>query len=253
MPRTGDSFAALDLPPAGWVSSLLLFGFPALGFLMVVWVTTPWLDHLGVPLWLNVSGQLIPLFIGLSIAAIAMGRTETTGQSYLMAQRLRLRRMNRSDLVLVVLVTITGTWLYFQLQPLSWWIIENAGIGFPEWLGRFITPTHLLDLELRDNWAPVALYFSFYLAVVSGEELWWRGYVLPRQELAFGKHAWIVHGLLWSLFHVGYYWDILPLLPMSLGLSYVAQRSGSTWAGIIPHAVLNGNAFLRIVPSVISN
>ncbi len=253
MPGARNSFGAADLPAAGWGVSLLLFGFPALGVLVVVWVTAPWLDRLGVPLWLNVSGQFIPLFVGLSVAAITMGRMDTAGQSHLMAQRLRLRGMNRSDLALVLLVTIIGTWLYLQLQPLAWWLIENAGIGLPEWLSRFITPTHLLDLELRGNWAPVALYFSFYLAVVSGEELWWRGYVLPRQELAFGRHAWIVHGLLWSLFHIGYYWDILPLLPMSLALSYVAQRAGSTWAGIVPHAVLNGHVFLRIVPSVISN
>jgi len=27
-------------------------------------------------------------------------------------------------------------------------------------------------------------------------ELWWRGYILPRQELAFGRWTWIIHGLL---------------------------------------------------------
>jgi membrane protease YdiL (CAAX protease family) len=41
------------------------------------------------------------------------------------------------------------------------------------------------------------------LAVISvGEELWWRGYVLPRQELAFGRATWVIHGILWSVIHL---------------------------------------------------
>ena len=40
---------------------------------------------------------------------------------------------------------------------------------------------------------------------IGGEELWWRGIILPRQELAFGKWAWLVNGLLWDLFHFFYH------------------------------------------------
>jgi membrane protease YdiL (CAAX protease family) len=60
-----------------------------------------------------------------------------------------------------------------------------------------------LCLDLRGAW-----WILFYYAVVmlvcniGGEELWWRGYVLPRQELAFCKAAWVVHGIFWSAFHL---------------------------------------------------
>ncbi|MFP4323970.1 MAG: type II CAAX prenyl endopeptidase Rce1 family protein [Anaerolineales bacterium] len=37
---------------------------------------------------------------------------------------------------------------------------------------------------------------------IIGEELWWRGYILPIQERAFGKWAWLINGLLWIVvFH----------------------------------------------------
>jgi Type II CAAX prenyl endopeptidase Rce1-like len=35
---------------------------------------------------------------------------------------------------------------------------------------------------------------------ILGEEFLWRGVVLPRQEVAFGRRAWVVNGILWLLF-----------------------------------------------------
>ncbi|PYY12127.1 MAG: hypothetical protein DMG69_02250 [Acidobacteria bacterium] len=66
---------------------------------------------------------------------------------------------------------------------------------------------------------------------IGGEELWWRGYVLPRQELAFGMITWVVHGLLWSVFHLFMQpslWDAVRMEISGVALSFVAQRTKST-------------------------
>ena len=77
---------------------------------------------------------------------------------------------------------------------------------------------------LAGNW-PILLFTVVLLIInVLGEELWWRGVILPRQQLIMGSLVWIVHGLLWNFFHGYKYWDLFSLLPMSLGLSFVVSK-----------------------------
>ncbi len=60
-----------------------------------------------------------------------------------------------------------------------------------------------MDVPLHGAWW-IPVYYAVVMIVcnIGGEELWWRGYVLPRQELAFGRAAWVVHGICWSAFHL---------------------------------------------------
>ncbi len=202
-------------------------------------------DSLGLPLWLNVPGQCIHLFAGLAIAAIRGWRKAGVTSSYKLATALRLSPVQLVHLFWAVPIAVVGVWSYRALQPLSWRIIDATGT--PDWLGRFITDTHLLDLELPGHMSPVLLYCAIYVANVVGEELWWRVYVLPRQERAVKGHAWIVHGLMCYAFHLMFFWDMIPLLAMTLILTYVSQRTRSTWPALIAHFVLNGQLFLLIV------
>ena len=48
---------------------------------------------------------------------------------------------------------------------------------------------------------------------IVGEELWWRGYIFPRQEKQHGRFTWVLHGLLWTLFHAFKWWDLIGLVP----------------------------------------
>jgi membrane protease YdiL (CAAX protease family) len=71
--------------------------------------------------------------------------------------------------------------------------------------------------------------------------------MLPRQEIAFGKWTWILHGVGWGLFHIAFGWQLLlTLLPILFIQSYVVQRRQNTWIGVIIHAGINGPGFLAI-------
>lgn len=65
------------------------------------------------------------------------------------------------------------------------------------------------------------IYYAVWLLVLNifGEEPWWRGYVLPRQELFFGRATWAVHGVFWSLFHL-----FIGMAVTGMALAFVAQR-----------------------------
>ncbi|HET9832307.1 MAG TPA: CPBP family intramembrane glutamic endopeptidase, partial [Vicinamibacterales bacterium] len=82
---------------------------------------------------------------------------------------------------------------------------------------------------------------------VVGEEFVWRGVVLPRQEVAFGRLAWCVNGILWWLFHVAFPWQVLILLvPMTLVLPWVVQWRRNTWIGVVVHAGYGATGFLAL-------
>ena len=77
----------------------------------------------------------------------------------------------------------------------------------------------------------ILLFFNIF-----GEELWWRGVILPRQELSHGRLAWLVNSLLWLAFHLPFYpWRAIDLLPYCLIIAFISQRRNNTWPAIIIH------------------
>jgi membrane protease YdiL (CAAX protease family) len=70
-----------------------------------------------------------------------------------------------------------------------------------------------------------------------GEELLFRGVLLPRMTGVFGRWSWVANGLLFGLYHVHQPWGIVE---SAIGgvffLAYPSWRFGSTWMGIIVHS-----------------
>jgi len=80
-----------------------------------------------------------------------------------------------------------------------------------------------------------------------GEEILWRGVILPRQEKASGQKAWFFHGLFWSIFHISFGWQLLIIaLPSLFILPYAVQHRKNSWIGVIIHAMINGPSFIAI-------
>lgn len=118
-------------------------------------------------------------------------------------------------------------------------------------------PRDFMGVPLSGAWW-ILIYYAVVMFVcnIGGEELWWRGYVLPRQELAFGKPAWVVHGVFWSAFHLFMQptlWDTARMSITGVALSFVALRTKSTWPGIVGHSFGNMAFFLSLVNGVRSH
>jgi membrane protease YdiL (CAAX protease family) len=93
----------------------------------------------------------------------------------------------------------------------------------------------------------LAVWLPFWLLNIMSEEIVWRGIVLPRQEAAFGKCAWLLQGGGWLLFHLAFGPALLlALWPTLFILPFVAQRRKNTWTGVLIHAGLNGPGFLAV-------
>jgi membrane protease YdiL (CAAX protease family) len=128
--------------------------------------------------------------------------------------------------------------------------------GFHDDFFSHFGPRDFMGMPLRGAWWILVYYAAVMLVCnIGGEELWWRGYVLPRQELVFGKAAWVVHGVFWSAFHLFMQptlWDTFRMSITGLALSFVAQRTRSTWPGIVGHSFGNLTFFLSLVGGVTS-
>jgi uncharacterized protein len=91
---------------------------------------------------------------------------------------------------------------------------------------------------LSGNW----LWFGLLLVLwvfntVLGEELLFRGLLLPRMNRVFGRGDWLANGVLFAAYHVHVPW-VMPetLLGDTLLLAYPTKRYQSAWIGIVVHS-----------------
>lgn len=257
--------AAPTLRPMGLWLSLLYFGLPALLMRLSLYHFLPWLVRAGLN---QFEAAAVALTAPTAVLfALPFGLYQAEGRPVTwrgLAERFRLRRLTRRDW----LWTAAGFLLAFlgtgALGATSLLLIRTLpAITPPAWFPAFLNPQVTANIStlpaaleaaagspLHGNWGIILLLFIPLFFNVFGEELWWRGYILPRQELAHGRWTWILHAGLWLLFHMPVYpWRLLDLLPYCLVISFVAQRTKNTWPGIIIHWQ-NGMVLLAVIAMV---
>jgi membrane protease YdiL (CAAX protease family) len=90
---------------------------------------------------------------------------------------------------------------------------------------------------LSGNWAwfgVIAVQLVF--VSVLGEELLFRGLLLPRMNGAFGRGDWVANGVLFAVYHLHIPWAIPTAFLDTLILSYPTKRYRSAWIGIAVHS-----------------
>ena len=89
----------------------------------------------------------------------------------------------------------------------------------------------------RGNWPLFALtVVQFAFNIVLGEELLFRGLLLPRMRRAFGRADWIVNALLFAGYHLHQPWSMPNAFTTGLVQAYATRRWQSAWFGIIAHS-----------------
>jgi membrane protease YdiL (CAAX protease family) len=86
------------------------------------------------------------------------------------------------------------------------------------------------------GWFAVILTLAVFNTLL-GEELLFRGLLLPRMRGVFGKRDWVANGALFALYHLHMPWAILPTFVDGIFLdAYPSRRFQSAWMGIIVHS-----------------
>lgn len=184
--------------------------------------------------------------------------------------------------LLVALFTRGGPAFGWRPGPLKWWAIGWAlpvlyaapaySLVWIAGLGGVPNPTFLerarFTLGMADGSdALVIVAAFFYITVVNllptmvlvlGEEIGWRGYLVPELSRWMGfRGAALASGLVWAAWHVpgvllgGYGAAETPLLyrlacfvafvlTSGVVLAWLRMRSGSLWPAVVMHATHNG-------------
>ena len=90
---------------------------------------------------------------------------------------------------------------------------------------------------LDGNWGWFAVIGALLLFnTVLGEELLFRGFLLPRMNGAFGRGDWLANGVLFAVYHLHMPWALLSGLADAFVLAYPSKRYRSAWIGIAVHS-----------------
>jgi uncharacterized protein len=109
------------------------------------------------------------------------------------------------------------------------------------------------------NWGPwdqFTINLAITIVFCFGEEIGWRGYLLPKLMVLGHRPALLITGLLQAIWHVpfivftvfyhgdGNVWIVVPLFLMTMTIAgvlfgYLRLASGSVWPAAIAHAVFN--------------
>jgi uncharacterized protein len=85
------------------------------------------------------------------------------------------------------------------------------------------------------GWFAVVVVLAVFNTVL-GEELLFRGLLLPRMRGVFGRGDFVANGVLFAVYHLHIPWVIPTTLLDIFALSYPSRRFQSAWMGIIVHS-----------------
>jgi membrane protease YdiL (CAAX protease family) len=236
---TSDALAATHVEESGQEApvikpmplrlAVLFFGIPTVLYaLNYHLVALPSLKR--DSLALSAVALIVPYVVLLAASLVAY-RMEGRALSWAaLKDRFRFRKVTWHTWLLaavLLLLSLVALWLFVPFRQ------HVLHLNAPD-MGYAVS-----SVSGNGNWLIASGVLAQVLINVIGEEAWWRGYILPRQELAHGRYAWLVHGTMWTLFHVYQWWDLVALLPICLSIAYVSQRSKSIWPALAMHFGFN--------------
>lgn len=100
-----------------------------------------------------------------------------------------------------------------------------------------ILATPQAQAQLAGAWNVWGLFvLSALFNTFLGEELLFRGFLLPRMAGVFGKGDWVMNGLLFGLYHLHQPSGILDSAIAGIVFAFPSRRFRSAWFGIVAHS-----------------
>lgn len=246
-----------NIKPMGILPTISYWAVPAVILYVSHYILVPvFIQRTGQPYLVGYLIAWVSTMVLFFIAALAGYLLEGNPvRLKTFTERYRLRRMSRQDwawtLGILVFVIISYFGLAFTSRWLAQWSFFAPHPVFPPEFGpdgaAARTPGTFMGMTITGlGWVALVYLFGWILNIL-GEEFWFRGYILPRQEKAFGDNAWVANGLMFTLNHIWQPWNLLLILPGALFGAFVVQRRKNTWILIISHGLANAILLVLIV------
>jgi uncharacterized protein len=136
------------------------------------------------------------------------------------------------------------------------YLASRLDTAWTNWLPALHEPSYtriqgLADPQFQGQWwilglALTSVLFNYLL----GEELLFRGVLLPRMAGVFGRWDWVANTVLFGLYHVHKIWFWPSMITSSFGMAWATKRYRSLWMGVIVHGI--EGYFLVLVVAILA-
>lgn len=151
------------------------------------------------------------------------------------------RRGGRAWLITIPLIVALGVEEVVNVIP------HPASRDFGEFLG-----SHAGEVFLHGAWGWFGLILVLLIFnTIVGEELLFRGFLLPRMNGAFGRRDWLANGVLFAAYHLHTPWVMPAALLDAAILAYPSKRYRSAWIGIAVHSAQSVFIALAVLALVV--
>lgn len=116
----------------------------------------------------------------------------------------------------------------------NWWLQTFPGFEPPS----YILINSLATPEFKGAWYLIALVLITGLFnYILGEELFFRGILLPKMNGVFGKFDWVFNGILFATYHVHKIEEIPTFIIGSIFIAFLNKKYRSFYPSLIIHGV----------------
>ena len=218
---------------------ILLHLLPGLAGTIAYIFSTPILMKSGYPSMFSILVAAVLVILPIELGYLLYQAKQINGTFSLKNIVLYREPIPKWQYVVIPLVLIIWGFLATGITPLLDNVIMKAWFSWlPEWYAIF-------NVAQLQGYARPALLVTFWVGlIVNGlmlpimEELYFRGYLLPRLE-RFGKWAPLINVSLFSLYHFWTPWQAISRILWMLPWVYATWRKRNIYLIIITHCTAN--------------
>jgi membrane protease YdiL (CAAX protease family) len=235
-----------ELKPIKLIPSILLFLIPGIAFYLNINILVPFIANVtnwnSYIIWMFTGTFLLfGLLFALTFILLKIDGYKLDWQTIKI--RLRLRKLTLKDIVWIII----GMLICSIISGILIWAYSLVSSSFNINELKEMSPIKIVPLIGKERFflffLPVFYFFNYV-----GEELLWRGYILPRQEITtYGRYAWVISMLLHWVFHLPFsFTAMLFFIPFMLLMPYLVYKRKNTYISIIIHFLLGAPSQLFI-------
>ena len=131
----------------------------------------------------------------------------------------------------------------FLANGLGGYLATRLDVAWTNFLPGLDEPSYanaqvLADPQFQGQWWILGLALTIMIFnYILGEELLFRGVLLPRMAGVFGRWDWVANSVLFGLYHVHKIWAWPSMITSGFGVAWAAKRYRSFWMGVIVHGL----------------
>jgi uncharacterized protein len=236
---------------------LFMFAWPAVWYMLLIYFFARHINPAGTttPTWL----RMLILILG-PMAELSAGLLLLRREGYKLTPASLRNRVNLhwpkdgKAWGVAAAIFVLGMCMSMAMGPVNKVLAVTPGFTVPEWWGAAGNPTVAInsaadvfpDINLSGNYFFVLFYFLIGLVFnIFGEEMYYRGYLLPRMHGVFGRYDWVANGILFTLKHFYQRWMFPGILVGGFCFAFAAGPLGSLPLAMIFH--WTGNFLFQMI------